>query len=106
VVGTLCESSQAPGFVNINPYYNIENTMYCEHSHGGNAGDHFWPSGPDINTAARIKQYNPNAEIKLYMPQNTGGLGKRIDLPGPYDYELKKYIYDLDRETILKRLGK
>jgi RHS repeat-associated protein len=108
VVGTLHEGSQAPNFVNLNSHYSIENTLYDAHSHGGTSYDiDFWPSYPwDIDAAAKIKQHNPNAVIKLFMPQNP--TRKWMDLPGPYDYNRRQYIYKIrsEGEQYLKSRGR
>jgi RHS repeat-associated protein len=108
VVGTLHEGSLAPNFVKLNSYYNMENTLYHAHSHGGTGHDvDFWPSYPwDIDFAARIKQHNPNAVVKLFMPQNP--TRKWMDLPGPYDYKRKQYIYKIrsEGEQYLKSIGR
>ena len=72
VVGTLRQGSQAPNFSAIDGInYTLANTLYDAHSHGGTVPSYnFQPSSNDNSIASKILQHNPNATVKLFMPQN------------------------------------
>ncbi|MDR2916400.1 MAG: hypothetical protein LBV74_16495, partial [Tannerella sp.] len=79
IVGTLREGSQAPSFRTVSEYYNIINTLYDAHSHGGKTQSYdFIPSGEDNATGWIYLKNNPKAQMWLFMPHNPNGKWKRI----------------------------